>query len=374
MSSSLEADQNQKACNELEKLNLQEGEQKPRSKVLYDTLYDLFQKEAKQLKKRYRDEKKRRANSSSSDANASSCNIVDPLASIQRPEEDDGSAMNQWKQQGRKIKNEVVFEEILSLSLPPHFDVSSVKDVDMNLVIERLGRWRVQRRERNSKMTDTYYCHLSSRHTFRSIPEVIDFVMGVESSRLKTSPRKNKGDNKKLSDESSSKRARKNKRKLEEVENTNYINVESELFEDPLDEAFKYLEGKNVDEMLREFDEEPFMDLQHLFSDDFDNEIEMQAPVIPTNSEKVEFVLPTEANNNNDLKPEFETLEEAIEKLANVDLEELTMKDFLADNVDDILNDYFEECDLVSHIPVSQDVPELSDFLINNRNNDQNNP
>ncbi|KAF7822776.1 uncharacterized protein G2W53_020920 [Senna tora] len=89
-----EADQNQKACYELEKLNLQEEERKPQSKGLYDTLYDLFQKEAKQLKKRYRDEKKRRANSSSSDANASSCNIIDPLASIQRPEEDDGSAMD----------------------------------------------------------------------------------------------------------------------------------------------------------------------------------------------------------------------------------------------------------------------------------------
>ena len=51
------------------------------------------------------------------------------------------------------MKNEVIAEKVVTFSLPHNLDVANVKDIDK--IQERLGRWRIQRRQRKTKMIDT---------------------------------------------------------------------------------------------------------------------------------------------------------------------------------------------------------------------------
>jgi len=60
----------------------------------------------------------------------------------------------QDQKKGRKVKNEVVAEKIVCFSLPENFDVSSASVNDLQKVQERLGKWRVQRRIRETEMID----------------------------------------------------------------------------------------------------------------------------------------------------------------------------------------------------------------------------
>ena len=58
----------------------------------------------------------------------------------------------QGPKRGRKVKNEVVAEKVVNFSLPENLDVANVKDIED--IQERLGRWRIQCRQRETKMND----------------------------------------------------------------------------------------------------------------------------------------------------------------------------------------------------------------------------
>lgn len=57
------------------------------------------------------------------------------------------------QRKGRKVKNEVVGEKVVNFDFPRNFDVASFKD--KSKIQERLGKWRIQRRQRETKMIDT---------------------------------------------------------------------------------------------------------------------------------------------------------------------------------------------------------------------------
>ena len=61
----------------------------------------------------------------------------------------------QGQRKGRKVKNEVVAEKIVTFSLPANFDVATTSASDIDKVKQRLGKWRIQRRERDTKANDT---------------------------------------------------------------------------------------------------------------------------------------------------------------------------------------------------------------------------
>ena len=49
----------------------------------------------------------------------------------------------------------MVAEKIVTFSLPTNFDVATRSASDIDKVKERLGKWRIQRRERDTKSSDT---------------------------------------------------------------------------------------------------------------------------------------------------------------------------------------------------------------------------
>lgn len=54
---------------------------------------------------------------------------------------------------GRKLKNHVTGEKVVTLNLPDDFNVEGIENVGE--IKDRMGPWRIQRRERESKMNDT---------------------------------------------------------------------------------------------------------------------------------------------------------------------------------------------------------------------------
>lgn len=51
------------------------------------------------------------------------------------------------------MKNPVVGEKVVSLYLPHDFDAESIQYIEQ--IEQRLGKWRLQRRQRESNMKDT---------------------------------------------------------------------------------------------------------------------------------------------------------------------------------------------------------------------------
>ncbi|KAL3027782.1 hypothetical protein AAZX31_03G074900 [Glycine max] len=256
---------------------------------------------------------------------------------------------------------------------------------------ERLEGWNIERRQRENGTYNVFYCHSKSRTMFRFITEVVNFLQYAIYCETENPNKVTLEENsvKGMSKASAMKRKRKStcsksakrQRFFSNEDSYNFDGLQNVTSENMLKAPHTNITNTTNREM-EEDKQENYLEkyLGKMIASKGQKFLTVEKELSGTKMGTAQIVDATLLESNVELKGNGSLdVMLGIYKNANIDQNEVNYKfQDLRDEIsmdwtenDALIDTYFEECDLIYHIPICKSIDELIEFLITERNKRQ---